>query len=198
MCHWPPRNVAAVRLFDAAHRITNRGAISYSGRTEPRGRKGDGTMNDVGKPSWIVRIPTPIWLIALVAIAFVADAFLKMPPLIQHKPTGIVLIVLGVALSAWGRSTFSRHGAEIMPFSATHSTLVASGPFSFTRNPMYLGIVVAAIGVALFAGTWLMWLVPFVIFALDNFVIIPFEERSMEQARGDAYRAYKARVRRWL
>ena len=47
-------------------------------------------------------------------------------------------------------------------------------------------------------GTWLMWLVPVTIFLLDNFVIIPFEEISMEHTYGDDYRAYKARVRRWV
>jgi protein-S-isoprenylcysteine O-methyltransferase Ste14 len=155
-------------------------------------------MNDVGKPSWIVRIPTPIWLIALVAIAFVAGLTLRVPTLLQHKPTGIALLVLGFVLSVWGRLAFSKHGAEIFPSSDKHSTLVASGPFAFTRNPMYLGIVIVAVGAALAAGTWLMWLVPIVLFLLDNFVIIPFEERSMERARGDAYRAYKTRVRRWL
>ena len=155
-------------------------------------------MNDVAKPSWIVRIPTPIWLIALVGIALLVDLPLQAPALLQHRPTGIALIVLGALLSVWGRLTFSRHSAEIIPSSQTHSTLVAGGPFAFTRNPMYLGIVVVAIGAALTAGTWLMWLVPVVIFVLDNFVIIPFEERSMELARGDAYRAYKTRVRRWL
>jgi len=155
-------------------------------------------MTETEKPSWIVRIPTPIWLIGLVIVALIVDVPLQLPALLQHRPTGIALIVIGVALGVWGRLTFSRNGAEIMPSSETHSTLVASGPFKFTRNPMYLGIVVIASGAALTAGTWLMWLVPVVVFALDQFVIIPFEERSMERAYGDAYRAYKTRVRRWL
>ena len=155
-------------------------------------------MNDVGKPSWIVRIPTPIWLIALVVAALLVDLVLRAPAFLQHKPAGIALIVVGVALSASGRLTFLRRGAEVFPWSLAHSALVESGPFRFTRNPMYLGIVVIAIGAALTAGTWIMWLVPIVIFALDNFVIVPFEERSMDRAHGDAYRAYKARVRRWL
>ena len=76
--------------------------------------------------------------------------------------------------------------------------LVVSGPFRFTRNPIYLGLCVVGVGAALLAGTWLMWLVPVTIFLLDNFAIIPFEENSMERAYGDDYRAYKARVRRWL
>ena len=155
-------------------------------------------MNENVRPSWIVRIPTPIWLIVLVIVALLVDLAIKAPALLQHRPTGIALIVLGVALSGWGRLTFSRSGAEILPWSEKHSTLVGSGPFAFTRNPMYLGLVVIALGAALTAGTWLMWLVPIIVFTLDQFVIIPFEERSMERAYGDAYRGYKARVRRWI
>lgn len=155
-------------------------------------------MSEIAKPSWIVRVPTPIWLIALVIVAIVADRLLTIPALVQHKPVGIALIVLGFACSAWGRLTFKNAGAEIMPSSAAHNTLVAHGPFRFTRNPMYLGIIVIGFGAALVAGTWLMWLVPVVTFVLDNFVIIPYEERSMERAYGDEYRDYKARVRRWI
>lgn len=155
-------------------------------------------MTDAVKPSWIVRIPTPIWLILLIIVALVADLLFTIPVLVQYKPAGIALIVLGFVLSGWGRLTFRNQGAEIVPWSEAHGTLVGSGPFRFTRNPMYLGIVVIGLGAALLAGTWLMWLVPIAIFALDNFVIIPFEESSMERAYGDAYRAYRARVRRWI
>jgi protein-S-isoprenylcysteine O-methyltransferase Ste14 len=155
-------------------------------------------MNDTSKPSWIIRIPTPLWLIGLIIVALLIDIPFRFPALAQHRPTGVVLLIAGIALSAWGRLTFRKQGAEILPGSATHSTFVAAGPFRFTRNPMYLGLLVAGIGAALVAGTWLMWLVPVLIFVLDNFVIIPFEERSMESTFGDAYRAYKARVRRWI
>jgi protein-S-isoprenylcysteine O-methyltransferase Ste14 len=155
-------------------------------------------MSTTAKPSWIVRIPTPIWLIALVIVAFVAAKLFTIPMLLQYKPAGFALIVLGFVVTASGRLTFSKQRAEIIPSSEVHSTLVAVGPFRFTRNPMYLGIVVIGFGAALLAGTWLMWLVPIVIFALDQFIIIPFEEASMERAYGDAYRAYRARVRRWI
>jgi protein-S-isoprenylcysteine O-methyltransferase Ste14 len=155
-------------------------------------------VSDTAKPSWIVRIPTPIWLIVLIVVALAACWLLRIPVLFQHRPTGVVLVVLGLALSGWGRLTFRLQRAEILPSSEAHSTLVVSGPFRFTRNPMYLGLVVIGVGAALVAGAWLMWLVPIVIFVLDNFLIIPFEESSMERAYGEAYRAYKARVRRWI
>lgn len=156
-------------------------------------------MNDtVPRPSWIVRIPTPLWLIGLIGLAFALGRLLAAPALVQHKPIGLVLIVLGVALSGWARLTFRRNDAEIYPWSEAHSALVTGGPFRFTRNPMYLGLIVIGLGAALMAGTWLMWLVPVLVFVLDHFVIVPFEERSMERAYGDAFRAYAARVRRWI
>ena len=149
-------------------------------------------------PSWIVRIPTPLWLIGLVILALLIDWPLQLPAILQQQPLGIALIVAGIAFAGWARLTFKKVNAEIMPSSETHSVLVASGPFRISRNPMYLGILVVGVGAALVAGTWLMWLVPVLLFVLDNFVIIPFEERSMEQTFGDAFRAYRSRVRRWI
>jgi protein-S-isoprenylcysteine O-methyltransferase Ste14 len=155
-------------------------------------------MSNENRPSLIVRIPTPLWFFAFVVIALGVCALFPVQPTLRHWPTGAVLIVIGVALAGWGRLTFKKHNAAIIPASESHPAFVESGPFRFTRNPMYLGIIVLAIGVALVVGTWLMWLVPVVLFVFDNFVIIPFEERSMERTFGDAFVAYKARVRRWL
>ena len=155
-------------------------------------------MTNEPKPSLIVRIPTPLWLLGLIGIALLLDLALELQPVARHRPTGVVLLIAGFALTSWAQLTFKRHRAEIYPWSETHSALVTGGPFRFSRNPMYLGLVVFGVGAALVAGTWAMWLVPAMVFLLDQLVIIPFEERSMERAFGDAYRAYRTRVRRWL
>jgi protein-S-isoprenylcysteine O-methyltransferase Ste14 len=155
-------------------------------------------MTNAARATWIVRIPTPIWLLALVVVAFGANWLMAVPVLFRYKPAGIALMLLGLVVSASGRLAFRRQGAEIIPSSDIHSALVAIGPFRFTRNPMYLGMIVIGTGAALTAGTWLMWLVPILIFVLDNYVIIPYEEASMERAFGEDYREYKAQVRRWL
>ena len=155
-------------------------------------------MTDANKTSWIVRIPTPLWMIGLIGLALLIDWPLQLPAILQQRALGIALIVAGAAFSGWARLTFKRVDAEIYPWSPTHSSFVTSGPFRISRNPMYLGILVIGVGAALVAGTWLMWLVPVLLFVLDNFVIIPFEERSMEQTFGDTFRAYRGRVRRWI
>lgn len=155
-------------------------------------------MSDVAEPSLFVRVPTPIWLGALIVLALALDYALEPPPVLRQRAAGIALIVVGLAFSLAAALTFRRLGAEIVPAAQRHRLIVATGPFRLTRNPMYLGTVVIAIGAALVAGTWPMWLVPPVLFAIDHFAIIPFEERSMERAHGDAYRDYKSRVRRWI
>lgn len=156
------------------------------------------TVDATAKSPWIVQIPTPLWLIGMIILALGVNVLLPTPAVVQHRPTGEILILVGVAFSLWAAVTFRMHRAQIRPTSDAHSTLVASGPFSISRNPMYLGSLVTGIGAALVAGTWLMWAVPVVLFALDHFVIIPFEERSMERTFGATFGAYKNRVRRWL
>ena len=155
-------------------------------------------MTDTGKVPWIVRIPTPVWLLGLIIVALLVDLAFELPAVVAHGPAGAALIIAGVVLSVWAALTFRRQRAEIVPSAETHSTLVASGPFRFSRNPMYLGALAVGVGVALLAGAWPMWLVPAALFLLQNFVIIPFEERSMERTFGDAYRDYRSRVRRWI
>ena len=156
------------------------------------------TVDATAKSPWIVQIPTPLWLIGLIVLALGVNVLLRTSAVVQNRPTGEILILVGVAFSLWAAVTFRMHRAQIRPTSDAHSTLVASGPFSISRNPMYLGSLVTGIGAALVAGTWLMWAVPVVLFVLDHFVIIPFEERSMERTFGATFGAYKNRVRRWL
>ncbi len=156
------------------------------------------TSAATSKPSWIVQVPTPLWLIGLIILALGVNVLLRTSAVVQHRPMGAVLIVVGVVFSLWAAVTFRMHRAQIKPTSDAHSTLVASGPFLVSRNPMYLGTLVAGIGAALVAGTWLMWAVPAALFVLDHFVIIPFEERSMEHTFGATFDAYKNRVRRWV
>lgn len=151
-----------------------------------------------GTPPLVVRIPTPLWLLGLIVAALLIDMSLELRAVARYRPAGIVLLVAGILFSVWAASTFRRHKADIRPSSNTHAALVMDGPFRVSRNPMYLGSLAVAVGAALFAGTWPMWLVPVVLFALQNFLIIPFEERSMRRTFGEAYDAYSKRIRRWI
>lgn len=110
---------------------------------------------------------------------------------------GIGALVAAGLLIVSAPLLFLVHRTTIIPH-AEARTLVTGGPFRFTRNPMYLALVTAYLGVALVLDV--LW--PVVLLALPIWVlatrVIPFEERRMEAAFGDAYRAYRRRVRRWL
>src|SRR5580658_276692 len=113
-------------------------------------------------------------------------------------PVAVALIVLGLALPVTAVVLFRREGTEINPTSAANRRLVTSGPFRFTRNPMYLGFVIVTLGIAFWVGAWPMFLAPIATFATANWVHIPFEEQNMRRQFGEEFAAYCGRVRRWI
>jgi len=147
-----------------------------------------------------VLIPTPVWVVLLLIVAILLNGFFDWPALgaLHSVPVGTLIILAGGAIAAWGRATFAAAKTQVNPASTKNDKLVETGPFKFTRNPMYLGMVIIALGAAVIGGLAPLFAVPVLTFLLDEFVIIPFEERKMERQFGDAFRAYKARVRRWI
>jgi protein-S-isoprenylcysteine O-methyltransferase Ste14 len=103
------------------------------------------------------------------------------------------LLMLGL----WSVVLMRRSGQTENPWSPT-IRIVDRGPFSISRNPMYLQMVIVCIGVAIAMwSVWLLLLTPIVALALQRLAIRP-EEAYLERKFGDGYLAYKRRVRRWL
>lgn len=111
---------------------------------------------------------------------------------------GVLVIagaVLGLGLPAV--LLFRRGGQDENPWKPTPH-LEARGPFRWTRNPMYLQMVLLCVGFAILLGNvWILVLTPAAGWALQRLAILP-EEAYLERRFGDDYRAYKRRVRRWL
>jgi protein-S-isoprenylcysteine O-methyltransferase Ste14 len=148
----------------------------------------------------MVKLPPPVWALIYVLAATAISWGLGWPtaPWLHSPPLGIALVVLGLVPAIWAVTLFRREGTEINPTSAANSALVTGGPFRFTRNPMYLGLVIETLGIALWVGAWPMFLAPIATFALSNWVHIPFEESKMRRQFGEDFDAYAGRVRRWL
>ena len=147
----------------------------------------------------MVKVPPPVWGVVFLGIAWLIGLALPpAPAALTQIPLGIGLVIIGVAIGLPAALAFRRAGTEIQPMSPSNRVLVVTGPFRFTRNPMYLGLLVLLIGIAFLIGSWPMLLAPLAFFILVNAVSIPFEEEKMARQFGDAYAAYKARVRRWL
>jgi protein-S-isoprenylcysteine O-methyltransferase Ste14 len=104
---------------------------------------------------------------------------------------GWPLILAGLWLGGWAVRAAAGLDLE------RPNRLVDSGPYVFSRNPMYVAWTLGDVGVALVAGTaWPLLLLP-VVLAVTQ-VVVRREERSLERQFGDAYRTYKASVRRYL
>ncbi|EMS97418.1 isoprenylcysteine carboxyl methyltransferase [Agrobacterium tumefaciens str. Cherry 2E-2-2] len=108
-----------------------------------------------------------------------------------------LLVATGTPLMLLAGGLFRRLGTNIPPSQPT--TLIATtGPYRWTRNPMYLGMALIYAGLAIgFDGPIAFALLPLVLIAIQTQVIVR-EERYLEAKFGDEYRRYKAEVRRWL
>ena len=150
------------------------------------------------QPSWHLKIPPPIWGIVMLLLAFLADRLFSSPVLFRSTPLAVLVGALGLLVAGWGRRIFAVEETDILPASPTNKKLVTHGPFRYTRNPMYLGLVLMAFGFAFYFGTLPFYIVPVLLFLLCNFSFIPFEEAKMQRQFGDQYTDYLRRVRRWL
>ena len=148
----------------------------------------------------MLKLPPPVWALAYTLIAVGASYLLGWPRVVRLALAwpGVVLIVLGIGLSVTAAMLFRREDTEVNPTSPANRKLVTSGPFRPTRNPMYLGLVLATLGIALWVGAWPMLLAPIAVFATANWVHIPFEEEKMRRQFGPSFDAYASKTRRWI
>jgi protein-S-isoprenylcysteine O-methyltransferase Ste14 len=147
----------------------------------------------------VVRIPPPLYYAAGLAGGMAANAVVALP--LGGRPAtvvaGALTTALGVGLALAGVVAVVRHRTTIVPHHPV-ATLLTSGVYRISRNPMYAGLAIAYLGLALlFDSWWPLALWPLVIFAVRGLVIRPEEEyltRRFEQA----YTDYRGHVRRWL
>jgi protein-S-isoprenylcysteine O-methyltransferase Ste14 len=143
-------------------------------------------------------LPPVVFLGALVAMG----ALHQLVPGSEVVPEpwnqlGWVPFGLGFAVAFWVKFRFDRADTPIRPFESS-TALVTDGLFAWSRNPVYVAMIAALAGIAVVLGTP----TPFLVIPVFAWIIrrrfIEAEEPTLEAAFGDQYRAYKARVRRWL
>ena len=148
-----------------------------------------------------LRIPPPV--VGLI-IAAGMWAVAQLPPTVAMPRlvrllVAILLLATGIAVALGGVVSFRRARTTVNPLKPeTTAALVASGVYSFTRNPMYLGMAAVLLAWAVFlASPWS--LAGPVLFAwyITRFQIVP-EERVLAGLFGETFAAYKKRVRRWF
>lgn len=147
-----------------------------------------------------VLVRPPIALVLAIIGGIALDRLLPLPWLPSDLPAGWLggaLFVLGLALLVWAAVTITKAGSNV-PTNQPTTTIVESGPYRFSRNPIYIGMFLGLIGLAIALNTlWL--LIVMVLFALIlRYGVVAREEAYLERKFGDAYRGYRSRVRRWL
>lgn len=110
---------------------------------------------------------------------------------------GVAMLAAGLATAMVGARLFKSVGTNIMTFDKPDK-LVTTGLFAYSRNPMYLGFALAALGVAIFLATVLPLVLATTFCIILDRWYIKFEEDKMLSVFGDDYIEYKKRVRRWL
>lgn len=149
----------------------------------------------------LLRIPVP-WVFVL---TYIIGAILERAlPLHTGNRTlpgvrvaGGVIFGIGASIAAWGLLTFRRARTTTVPGQAS-SRFVTWGPYRFTRNPMYVGLILAYLGEAgILRQLWPVILLPLTV-AYLNWVVIPLEESKLTEVFGDEYDRYRSKVRRWV
>ncbi len=148
-----------------------------------------------------LKIPPPV-VALLVAVAMWGASRRSVDPLpteLVRVSLAIAFAVVGAAFDLSGLVAFRRAKTTVNPMRPrSTSSLVASGVYRLTRNPMYVGLALVLCGWAVYLWSWWALPGPFAFAAyVDRFQIVP-EERALSASFGANYLAYKNRVRRWL
>ena len=139
------------------------------------------------------------YFIILLVLSVISNFLFPITTVIYAPYTyfGIIFIGFGIILSFWSRLLFLKSKTTLSPFESPTS-LLTSGPYSLSRNPIYLGMASILLGVAVFFGTLVTFVFPFLFLMIIETLLIPVEERSMEKIFGKKYDEYKSRVRQWI
>jgi protein-S-isoprenylcysteine O-methyltransferase Ste14 len=147
----------------------------------------------------VIFIPPPLYYAAALAGGMAINGLVALP--LGGRPAtavaGAVVAALGLALTFSGAAAVIRHRTTIVPHRPV-ATLLTGGAYRLSRNPMYTGLAIAYLGLALLFGSWwplALW--PLVIVAVRQLVIRP-EEQYLTRRFGRTYTDYQSRVRRWL
>jgi protein-S-isoprenylcysteine O-methyltransferase Ste14 len=148
----------------------------------------------------VIALP-PLIFLGFLAAATVLEAIVPLPVPVAHSlaryVAGAVLAAGGFVMIAIGTRRFAAAGTNIPPNLPT-TALVVDGIYGRTRNPLYAGTTLIYLGLGVAAGS--LWAIALAVPLLwvINVGVVKREERYLERKFGDAYRAYKARVRRWI
>ena len=143
-------------------------------------------------------IPPPFLALLFLAGGLILHSFSRAPRAIfAHHVLGLLMVAGGVLVAAYAAGLFQGRNTTKNPHGEA-TTFVVEMPYTFTRNPMYLGTTLVLFGFAVFFASIVMLLAPIAYVVIIDRMVIPLEEYNLERIFGAQYIDYKTRVRRWL
>jgi protein-S-isoprenylcysteine O-methyltransferase Ste14 len=147
-----------------------------------------------------IRFPPPLMFFLCGLAGWLIGNSLGFLVFEQIKATdilGLVLAVLGFLLGAWSTLPFFKAKTSMLPWTSDNK-LLTSGPYRFSRNPMYasMALIYTGIGVLLGSGLVIVLLVPLIV--IMNRYVIAGEEAYLTREFGDEYLEFTQKIRRWL
>ena len=145
------------------------------------------------------KIPPPIIALIMITIIYLSSFIIEPVTFDYQLLISILVTVIGLACAISSFRLFAKHKTTISPFTPSETTaLVTDGMYRYSRNPMYLALVLLTIAVTIFFGAWLgVVIVVIFIYTLNFLQIIP-EEEALLDIFGEEYVEYQKKVRRWI
>jgi protein-S-isoprenylcysteine O-methyltransferase Ste14 len=145
----------------------------------------------------LIKIPPPVYALLTLALCKGVDRLLPLPVDVAAPVLGTVIALLGMALVFWAWWHFFKHKTTPIP-TGEPSALVGGGPYRFTRNPMYLGLLIILASVALVTGSPFYFLSPAGFYLIVDRLFVPYEESKLERLFGIEFVNFKRDVKRWV
>ena len=141
--------------------------------------------------------PPQLYKIFIVIMLLFMVVFKKRSIHFPYNMIGVILFFTGVLIALAAKRLFKKSDTPLSP-EAKPEKLHTKGIFNFTRNPMYLGIVIGLIGIAITSGLLFNLFFPFIYFIIMNIYFVRKEEANLEKEFGNKYNEYKKETRRWV
>ena len=156
-------------------------------------------MPDLPPPA--VKFPPPLLYLGMILLGWFLDYALQLPEIplsdrLQYM-LGALLVLLGIAVNIPAVLKFKANDENVIPWTGSE-TIIVSGVYRFTRNPMYLGMSLISLGIAIWAGSYAMVSTALLASVIIDRLVIVREEYYLEKRFGQSYADYKRQVRRWI
>jgi protein-S-isoprenylcysteine O-methyltransferase Ste14 len=140
-----------------------------------------------------------IYVLILLIASLLVHLYVPLQEIIPepYNYIGALIALSGLGINYWAENTL-RANETAVKSGKKPTKLITTGPYNSSRHPMYLGMTLSLLGIAVLLGSVTPLASPIVFFLISETVFIPWEEEILEKEFGDKYSKYRKNVRRWI